>query len=86
VVKVGDEVMVKVISVDDKGRINLSRRALFEKEGQSAAGAQEGAPSADYPFRKSSPGSSSGYGSRPRSSGGDRRPRQGGPRPPFKRD
>ncbi len=79
VVKVGDEVMVKVINVDEKGRINLSRRALFEKEG--AEGTSEGAPSADYPFRKSSSG-----GGRPHFSGGDRRPRQGGSRPPFKRD
>ncbi len=79
VVKVGDEVMVKVINVDEKGRINLSRRALFEKEG--AEGSAEGAPSADYPFRKSSSG-----GGRPHFSGGDRRPRQGGSRPPFKRD
>jgi polyribonucleotide nucleotidyltransferase len=73
VVKIGDEVMVKVINVDEKGRINLSRRALFEKEGQSSEAAGEGAPSADYPFRKSS-------------SGGDRHPRQGGSRPPFKRN
>jgi polyribonucleotide nucleotidyltransferase len=73
VVKIGDEVMVKVINVDEKGRINLSRRALFEKDGQGSVSAGEGAPSADYPFRKSS-------------SGGDRRPRQGGSRPPFKRN
>jgi polyribonucleotide nucleotidyltransferase len=31
VVKVGDEIMVKVIGIDDLGRINLSRRAVFEK-------------------------------------------------------
>ena len=31
VVKVGDEVTVKVINVDNMGRINLSRRAVFEK-------------------------------------------------------
>jgi polyribonucleotide nucleotidyltransferase len=30
VVKVGDEVMVKVISIDGSGRINLSRKALLE--------------------------------------------------------
>jgi polyribonucleotide nucleotidyltransferase len=82
-VKIGDEVMVKVINIDDQGRVNLSRRALFEKEGQSSEAAGEGAPTADYPFRKSSPG---GSGGRPRFSGGDRHPRQGGSRPPFKRD
>ncbi|MFQ6122797.1 MAG: polyribonucleotide nucleotidyltransferase, partial [Dehalococcoidales bacterium] len=31
VVRVGDEVMVKVIGIDNLGRINLSRRAVFEK-------------------------------------------------------
>ncbi len=32
VVKVGDEVTVKVINVDDQGRIKLSRKALLEKK------------------------------------------------------
>jgi polyribonucleotide nucleotidyltransferase len=82
VVKIGDEVKVKVINVDEKGRINLSRRALFEKDAPGSEAAGEGAPSADYPFRKSG----SGGGDRPRFSGGDRGPRQGGSRPPFKRD
>jgi polyribonucleotide nucleotidyltransferase len=31
VVKVGDEVTVKVVGIDNQGRINLSRRAVFEK-------------------------------------------------------
>jgi polyribonucleotide nucleotidyltransferase len=30
VVKVGDEIMVKVIGIDNSGRINLSRKAVFE--------------------------------------------------------
>jgi len=30
VVKIGDEVMVKVIGIDHSGRINLSRKAVFE--------------------------------------------------------
>lgn len=34
VVKVGDEIMVKVIGIDSLGRINLSRRAVFEKLSQ----------------------------------------------------
>ena len=34
VVNVGDEVMVKVLEIDDQGRINLSRRdALIEVKG-----------------------------------------------------
>ena len=44
-VKVGDEIMVKVIQIDDLGRINLSRKAVFE--GSS--------PSADSGVRASSP-------------------------------
>jgi polyribonucleotide nucleotidyltransferase len=34
VVKVGDEVTVKVIDIDHMGRVNLSRRAMFEKPGE----------------------------------------------------
>jgi polyribonucleotide nucleotidyltransferase len=34
IVKVGDEVMVKVIEIDHLGRINLSRRAVFENLSQ----------------------------------------------------
>lgn len=33
IVKVGDEVTVKVTEIDSQGRVNLSRRAVFEKEG-----------------------------------------------------
>ncbi len=33
VVKVGDEITVKVTEIDSQGRVNLSRRAVFEKEG-----------------------------------------------------
>jgi polyribonucleotide nucleotidyltransferase len=57
VVKIGDEVTVKVINIDDMGRVNLSRRALFEKQSgapgaHAPAGKPQGAPSKDYPFRK----------------------------------
>ena len=30
--KVGDEIVVKVMEIDDQGRVNLSRRALLEDE------------------------------------------------------
>jgi len=51
-VKIGDEVTVKVIGIDDLGRVNLSRRAVFDKSDQApGAGAQE-APSKDYPFKR----------------------------------
>ena len=84
-VKIGDEVTVKVISIDDMGRVNLSRRALFEKtEGSDAA--DSGAPSADYPFRSGGSSGSSG-GSRGGSRYGDRNSRPNrSPRPPYKRD
>ncbi|NMB18504.1 MAG: polyribonucleotide nucleotidyltransferase [Erysipelothrix sp.] len=35
VMKLGDTVKVKVISIDDKGRVNVSRKALIEKEKES---------------------------------------------------
>ena len=77
-VKIGDEVTVKVVGIDDMGRVNLSRRALFAKEGETSGG-----PSADYPFRSGGQGGrSSGGGFRDR---GGQRPSRG-PRPPFRRD
>jgi polyribonucleotide nucleotidyltransferase len=87
VVKIGDEVMVKVINIDNLGRVNLSRRALFEKEGQTPGAEAKDTRPPSYPERRPGPGGSSGFGGRPRYGGGDRpnRPRQG-PRPPFKRD
>jgi polyribonucleotide nucleotidyltransferase len=51
-VKVGDEVTVKVIGIDDMGRVNLSRRAVFEKEPREARARVQEAPSRDYPFKK----------------------------------
>jgi len=85
-VNIGDEVMVKVIGIDNLGRVNLSRRALFAKDGEQA----DGEPSADYPFRRSSGGPPrSGYSPRDRSrqSGGSRpfRSGQGSSRYPTKR-
>jgi polyribonucleotide nucleotidyltransferase len=37
VVKVGDEITVKVIDIDHMGRVNLSRKAMFEKPGEERA-------------------------------------------------
>jgi polyribonucleotide nucleotidyltransferase len=36
VVKVGDEIMVKLIEIDRMGRLNLSRKAVFEDSSESA--------------------------------------------------
>jgi len=33
-VKIGDEVLVKVVEIDEKGRVNLSRKGLIEEEKQ----------------------------------------------------
>jgi polyribonucleotide nucleotidyltransferase len=52
VVKVGDEVTVKVIGIDELGRINLSRRAVFEKLSQVPGAKVKDSLSKDYPFRK----------------------------------
>ncbi|GAI53414.1 unnamed protein product, partial [marine sediment metagenome] len=37
--------------IDDMGRVNLSRRALFEKQSGAPGARPQGAPSKDYPFR-----------------------------------
>jgi polyribonucleotide nucleotidyltransferase len=36
VVKVGDEITVQVVEIDNLGRVNLSRKAVFDKTGQAA--------------------------------------------------
>ncbi len=52
VVKVGDEITVKVIKIDNLGRINLSRRAMFEKLSQVQGARQHDSPSPNYPPKK----------------------------------
>ncbi len=69
VVKVGDEITVKVIDIDHMGRVNLSRKAMFEKPGEER-------PRAPRPEPQRRPG-----GFPPRGPGGDR---PGGRRPPFR--
>lgn len=51
VAKVGDEITVKVIDIDNLGRVNLSRRALLEKSDQPDRGGTGDSPSPDYPFK-----------------------------------
>ncbi len=51
VVKVGDEVTVKVINIDELGRINLSRRAVFDKASPTPEANVKDLPSKDYPFK-----------------------------------
>jgi polyribonucleotide nucleotidyltransferase len=64
VVKVGDEITVKVLDVDHMGRVNLSRKAMFEKPGEERPRAPR--PDSRPPFR-------GGGGGRPPFRGGDRR-------------
>jgi len=51
IVKVGDEVMVKVISIDNMGRVNLSRRALLEPLSQVSKGGVGDSLSPKYPSK-----------------------------------
>ncbi len=85
-VKVGDEVTVKVINIDNLGRVNLSRRALFEKD-EGAAREQTEEPRPMRPERRPSGGTSGYRSSRPRYNSNQRpsgRPSQGS-RPPYKK-
>jgi polyribonucleotide nucleotidyltransferase len=83
-VKIGDEMTVKVINIDNLGRVNLSRRALFEKDERQAEARNEGNRPPPGLDRR---GGGSSYRDRPRYSSGDRmpRPNRGPSRPPFKR-
>ena len=62
IVKVGDEITVKVTEIDRMGRINLSRRAAFEDSPRASEGESGEAKSAERPpgkqvtFRRDSPG------------------------------
>src|SRR5258706_1203307 len=42
IVKLGDEIMVKCLGVDEKGRVRLSRRAAMAERDQQMGGAGEG--------------------------------------------
>lgn len=64
VVKIGDEVTVKVIGIDELGRINLSRRAVSDNSSQASGTQVKDSPSKDYPFRRHEtrpPGNKPGY-------------------------
>jgi len=52
IVKIGDEVTVKVIGIDELGRTNLSRRAVFEKLSQMPRARAKDRPATNYPFKK----------------------------------
>lgn len=52
VVKIGDEVTVKVINIDNMGRVNLSRRAVFEKDYQPSGAQARDSSGSRRPFRR----------------------------------
>ncbi len=78
VAKVGDDVSVKCLGVDEKGRVRLSRKAAME-EGDQAAAAKE---KSDYEAKHGSDGGGGHGGERREFRGGDRDrgPRSGGDR------
>ena len=68
VVNVGDEVMVKVLNIDEKGRLNLSRReALIEVDGlvpENDISSEQRPPRRSFD-RDRRPGGNRGFGGRP---------------------
>ncbi len=77
IVNIGDEVRVKVILIDDQGRIKLSRKAAMREEGQSDP-EPVGAPAGGHEGHQGDRGERG-----PRDGGGhggDRGPRHGGGR------
>ncbi len=77
IVKMGDEVRVKVILVDEQGRVKLSRKAVLEEEGESDNLPEGGGSDGDGEREKAGAGSGGGGG---RGRGGGGRGRGGGGR------
>ncbi|GAJ00380.1 unnamed protein product, partial [marine sediment metagenome] len=67
IVKVGDEITVKVIAIDNLGRINLSRQAVSEELSQVPGAKVSDSLSQDYPF-KTQRGPSSPQNKQPKTS------------------
>ena len=94
VVSIGDEIMVRVIEIDAQGRVNLSRRAVFEgtmtsvdRPPERRMGGAGGGGRFDRPERSGPPGGPERrpYGP-PRPYGGGGSGPSGPSRPPFDRD
>jgi polyribonucleotide nucleotidyltransferase len=79
IVNIGDEVRVKVILIDDQGRIKLSRKAAMREEGQTDP-EPVGAPAGGNEGQSDDRGPRDGGGDRGRGGdrGGDRGPRRDG--------
>ncbi|MGD9890781.1 MAG: polyribonucleotide nucleotidyltransferase [Dehalococcoidia bacterium] len=78
VVKLGDEIMVVITEIDDRGRVNASRRALLEDVADREAG-EDGEPVAPREPRSTFSRGGSYGGGRGGQRGGNGRP-PGGPR------
>jgi len=63
-VNVGDEVRVKVISVDDQGRVKLSRKAVVHDEAGPGGGADAGSPRTSFGPPSNGGGGRGGFGRR----------------------
>ncbi|MFC1905907.1 polyribonucleotide nucleotidyltransferase [Chloroflexota bacterium] len=73
VVKIGDEITVKVMEIDNMGRVNLSRKVLLKPLDETTGDASGGVPRRDDRPRRQDNRGGGGYGSsRPR----DKRPPQ----------
>jgi polyribonucleotide nucleotidyltransferase len=91
IVKMGDEIWVKCLGVDEKGRVRLSRKAAMADRDKEMQGEGGGAPEGEDRMPEDYPGGERGEGERPegeRGEGGarfegERRegPRPEGPRP-----
>jgi polyribonucleotide nucleotidyltransferase len=88
VVSIGDRVEVKVVEIDSQGRVNLSRKALINREDEPEPARISPGPPPGGGFRGGGPPHRGGPGGPPRGPGGPRR--DGGPRggdiPPRDRD
>jgi polyribonucleotide nucleotidyltransferase len=69
IMKVGDEIEVKLLSIDPRGKLDLSRRALLL--------AQDNPDAANEPYERKRPARPEGGGSRDRGRDRDRGPRRG---------
>ena len=82
ILKMGDEIWVKCLGVDEKGRVKLSRKAAMEERGEIVAGSSEGAApaSGDAPRSEGSGEARPERSERGGDRGGDRgeRPERGG--------
>jgi polyribonucleotide nucleotidyltransferase len=72
IVKIGDEILVKCLGVDEKGRVRLSRKAAMEERDQDAAAKEKAEYEAKHGPDDGGPRGGGGGGERREFRGGDR--------------